>query len=202
MKLLLVDDHALFRSGVRLLVQQRGEAVSIVEASTAQDGLDIAQSTNRPDLVLLDLNLPGLDGASGVAKFVSILSPRVPVVVVSGEDESASSDACLAAGAVEFVHKSSSPERLERVLDKYLLSSTPHTMSTSGTGPLQLTPRQMEVLKALAQGLPNKEIARALNVSPNTIKVHLAELFRLLSVNTRTMAVVRARDGGLIRSLE
>lgn len=202
MKLLLVDDHALFRSGVRLLVQQRGEAVSIVEASTAQDGLAIAQSTNRPDLVLLDLNLPGLDGPSGVAEFVRILSPRVPVVVVSGEDESALSDACLAAGAVEFVHKSSSPERLERVLDKYLLSSTRHTMSASGTGSLQLTPRQMEVLRALAQGLPNKEIARVLNVSPNTIKVHLAELFRLLSVNTRTMAVVRARDGGLIPSME
>lgn len=199
MKLLLVDDHALFRSGVKLLVQQRSDNVAILEASTAQEGLDIARSPDQPDLVLLDLNLPGLDGPEGVSKYVNTFSPRAPVVVVSGQDEPALTQACLLVGAVEFVHKSSRPERLERVLDKYLLTAP---VQTPCTKPLELTPRQKDVLKALALGWPNKEIARSLDVSPNTVKVHLAELFRLLDVNTRTMAVVRARDMGLIRGAD
>lgn len=199
MKLLLVDDHALFRSGVKLLVQQRSDNVAILEASTAQEGLDIARSPDQPDLVLLDLNLPGLDGPEGVAKYVNTFSPRAPVVVVSGQDEPALTQACLLVGAVEFVHKSSRPERLERVLDKYLLTAP---VQAPCAKPLELTPRQKDVLKALALGWPNKEIARSLDVSPNTVKVHLAELFRLLDVKTRTMAVVRARDMGLIRGAD
>lgn len=194
MKLLLVDDHALFRSGVKLLVQQRSDNVAIVEAATAQEGLDIARHPDQPDLVLLDLNLPGLDGPDGVAGYVDTYSPRAPVVVVSGQDDPALAHACLSAGALAFVHKSSSPQQLEQVLDKYLL-----TGSTQAPGKtVDLTPRQKDVLDALALGWPNKEIARSLDVSPNTVKAHLAELFRLLGVNTRTMAVVRARHLGLI----
>lgn len=195
MKLLLVDDHALFRNGVRLLVQQRCEDVVILEASTAQEGMTIASGPGRPNLVLLDLNLPGLEGPCGVARFVEMLSPSGTVVVVSGQDCPTLTQACLAAGAMEYVHKSSSPAQLERVVDKYLLTAPTLSIHTK---PLDLTPRQNDVLKGLALGWSNKEIARSLKASPNTVKVHLAELFRLLNANTRTMAVVRARDMGLI----
>lgn len=199
MKILLVDDHTLFRAGLRMLLAVLGRDVTILEASTAAEALSLIETQPGIQLCLLDLSLKSDDGLSLLGK-TKQLAPNMVVVVVSGADDAVTIRNCIEAGAMSFIPKSATPEvltqALQRVLNGEVYLPDEVGLSEAGSGeemprPL-LTPRQREVLKYLSQGLPTKLIARRLEISEYTIKEHIALIFQALGVRNRTEAVIRA----------
>lgn len=200
MKILLVDDHTLFRAGLRMLLAVLGRDVTILEASTAAQALALIEAQPDIQLCLLDLSLKSDDGLSLLSTTKQI-APNMVVVVVSGADDALTIRNCIEAGAMSFIPKSATPEvltqALQRVLngDVYLPDEVGLNEAGSATEDLPrplLTPRQREVLKYLSQGLPTKLIARRLEISEYTIKEHIALIFQALGVRNRTEAVIRA----------
>jgi DNA-binding NarL/FixJ family response regulator len=207
MRILLADDHALFRSGLSLVLQQLKPDVSVIEAANLQEAL--AQAGPGLDLALLDLNMPGMDGAAGVIRFRE-QATDVPVVVVSASEDAADIEQLLDAGAVGYIPKSSSSQVMLSALSlvlaggvyvptQVLRRALPHAGPSSkpGAGAL-LTDRQLDVLRLLVQGKPNKVIARELCLSEGTVKIHLASLYRVLNAANRTEAVMAAQRQGLV----
>ncbi len=209
--LLLIDDHALFREGLKFLLRGLDEQVVIDEAESC------AAVMSRPgpipyDLVLLDLNLPELHGLEALAMIRSAF-PQTPVVVLSGEDDPRVIRATIEHGAMGFVPKSSTPEILIQALRLILAHGVylplsaldsdearplPPEANASPDALLRnLTSRQVEVLRCVIQGQPNKLIARHLALSESTIKAHLSAVFRALGAHNRTEAVYAAAKLGL-----
>jgi DNA-binding NarL/FixJ family response regulator len=195
-KILLVDDHTLFRAGLRMLLEALGGDVTILEASTAAQALALVAAQDDIQLCLLDLSLKSEDGLSllGATKQ---LAPNMVVVVVSGADDGLTIRNCIEAGAMSFIPKSATPEVLTQALQRvlngevYLPEQVGFAVDDLPARPL-LTPRQREVLAYLSQGLPTKLIARRLEISEYTIKEHIALIFQALGVHNRTEAVIRA----------
>ena len=200
MKILLVDDHTLFRAGLRMLLAVLGRDITILEASTATQALALIDAQPDIQLCLLDLSLKSDDGLS-LLSTTKQLAPNMVVVVVSGADDAVTIRNCIEAGAMSFIPKSATPEVLTRALQRVLNGEVylPEEVVLNAAGseredlprPL-LTPRQREVLKYLSQGLPTKLIARRLEISEYTIKEHIALIFQALGVRNRTEAVIRA----------
>ncbi len=212
MKILLADDHTLFREAMLHPLRQLDAAAEIFQAGTATQALAIAEEKSDLDLVLLDLNMPGMDGLTAVMTFRDRF-PELPLVVLSASEEHHDIQAVLDAGAMGFIPKSSSTQIMLGAL-RLVLSGGPYIpplllqraqyaidpptrvarpAATIG-GAEDLTPRQFEVLEALAEGLSNKLIGRKLNLSEGTVKVHLAAIFRALDAKNRTDAVIKAQD--------
>lgn len=198
MKILVIDDHALFREGLRLMLRRLGADVTVLEAGNCAEGLALTQSVLDIDLILLDLQLPGVSDASSVSTFRGQW-PDANIIILSGTDDEKLVSSARAAGARGFIHKSCTPDQMLLALRQALelhAASTP-----TGNDPetrLSLTPRQREVLTQLCEGMSNKEIARHLQMSDNTVRVHLYEVFRLLGVKTRTQAALLARTLGIV----
>lgn len=196
MKILLVDDHALFRAGLRLLLTSMCRDVITVEAATIPEALSIAREPEGIDLCLLDLLLKVENGLGAIALLKQAL-PRMAVVVVSGADDVSTIRACLDAGAMSFIPKSASPEVLTAALRQilggeiYLPGQVTATSATSSDLP-SLTVRQMDVLRGLSRGLPTKLIARQLGLSDYTVKDYIGQVFQTLGVHNRTEAVIKA----------
>ncbi len=195
MKILLVDDHALFRAGLRMLLAALGKDVVIVEAATADEALAIVGDDAAIGLCLLDLSLKSSDGLTLLGKLKQ-LAPNIVIVIVSGADDSLTICSCIEAGAMSFIPKSATPEVLTHALRRVLKGEVylPDQLGLEASDlprPL-LTARQREVLKYLSQGLPTKLIARELDVSEYTIKDHIALIFQALHVHNRTEAVICA----------
>ncbi len=213
MKILLADDHTLFREAMLHPLRQLDTNAEIFQAGTATQALAIAHEKSDLDLVLLDLNMPGMDGLTAVMTFRDRF-PDLPLVVLSANEEHDNIQAVLDAGAMGFVPKSSSTQVMLGAL-RLVLSGGPYippmllqraqyaidppskipprTIPTAGAMD-DLTPRQFDVLEALAEGLSNKLIGRKLELSEGTVKVHLAAIFRALDAKNRTDAVIRAQD--------
>lgn len=218
MKILLVDDHALFREGLRYVLQQLPEEVEILEAGNFHDGLRLAEQYPELDLALLDLNMPGSEGAVSV-KFFHQRYPHIPVVVVSGEDGRGIMERVMNYGAMGFVCKNSTAPVMLSALNLVLSGGVyippqilqqhsveePKPKETERvdrrslrTNEYGLTARQMEVLKHLASGMSNKEIAQAVDLAEGTVKIHVAAIYQLLRVSSRMEAVRAAEQLGLI----
>lgn len=213
MRVLVIDDHALFREGLRLLLQSLDGAVEIVLTSTIEEATAFARDRSF-DLILMDWHLEGVGGAEGLAALRNAF-PLAPVVVLSGEKSASLIRSVVDLGAVGFIPKDSSPERLMQALQTiaaggiYLpltvLSSVddPDRQGPNGSALRditlafpRLTQRQGQVLTATLRGLPNKLIARELGISDGTVKTHLSVIYRELGVQSRTEAVyVAARHG-------
>jgi len=160
------------------------------------------------DIALFDLFMPGMDGIEGITRFRATF-PDTPVVVLSGSEQTEDIQQLLNAGALGYITKSSSTELILSALRLVLAGGiyVPHSLlERHGNGNLlaqeiqvayALTSRQIEVLRELAKGQSNKQIAVALNVTEGTVKIHLASIFRLLKVNNRTEAVLVAQKMGL-----
>jgi len=210
MRVLVVDDHALFREGMRLLLLSMGSMECEV-AAHADEGLQLARS--RPfDVVLLDWHMEGLSGADAIRCFHEA-AEEARIVVVSAEKSATLVRSAIDAGAVGFIPKESPPDMLQQALAKiseggiYLpspllaaSSAPPHRHDAQPKAITEvfpaLTQRQADVLAAMLRGLPNKLIARQLGISDATVKTHLSAIFRELSVQSRTEAVyVAARQG-------
>ncbi|KQY89285.1 MULTISPECIES: response regulator transcription factor [Roseateles] len=219
MKILLIDDHPLFREGVALLLKPLVEDLQTWEAGSCEEAFALLAQRGGADLVMIDLGLPGLSGLEGLARLRSD-HPEVPVVVMSSADDKDTVLAALDAGAMGFIPKSSTSQvmlgalRLILAHGIYLPPSAflggrapPAAERTAAAPPsparerrpadLGLTPRQADVLHLLLQGKPAKLIGRQLNLSLSTVKAHTSAVLRALNVTTRTQAVLAASRMGL-----
>jgi len=216
MKILLVDDHALFRDGMRYVLQQLPEEVEILEAGNFPDGLKIAMQHPELDLALLDLNMPGSEGPISI-RFFHQRYPHIPVVVVSGEEGRGYVEKVMDYGAMGFISKSSTASVMLSALNLVLSGGVyipPQLLRQHGvmagkepdvtdrrslnTNEYGLTPRQMQVLTHLAAGLSNKEIAGAVHLAEGTVKIHVAAVYQTLRVSNRMEAVRMAEKLGLV----
>lgn len=205
MKILLVDDHALFREGLSYVLQQLSDVVEIVEAGTFQDGLTRAAAETGLDLALLDLHMPGSEGPKSVGYFHQCF-PAIPVVVISGEEASANIEKVINYGAAGFICKSASSQVMLGALRLVLSGGVyvppeilrHHPVEVADKRNMHgLTPRQLDVLEHLCGGMSNKTIAAAMNLAEGTVKIHVAAIYHTLNVSSRLEAVRAAEHLGL-----
>ena len=205
MKILLADDHPLFRDGVRHVLSQLSPHVEILDAPDFPGVFRVATEHPDLDLALVDLYMPGMPGHQGVAAFRQQF-PEIPLVVLTASESSQDMQKVMAAGALGYILKSyPAPlmlEALRSVLSGGMFLPEAPALTgdeaTRSTGEqISLTTRQREVLALLAEGKPNKLIARALQLTEGTVKIHVAAIFRALDVSNRTEAVIAARRLGL-----
>jgi DNA-binding NarL/FixJ family response regulator len=197
-RLLLIDDHALFRSGLRLVLLQGMADVEVLEAASLEQA--VRTTDEPPALVLLDIQLQGVNGLEGLG-LLQQRWPQVPVVMLSSIATPDTIAQALARGAAAFVSKGDTPDKIIAVIRHTLahLQQTPLAASAPiKPGVPRLTPRQCEVLDLLCEGLPNKLIARRLQVSEFTVRGHVQAVLGLLGVNSRSQATFAARQNGLI----
>lgn len=204
MKILVVDDHALVREGLRQVLKGLEENLEVLQAGTCEQAFSLAQTHGDLDMVLLDYHLPDMNGLEALAIFGS-RHPELPIVLLSGSANTHIMRQVLQAGAAGFVTKSCVSDELLRAVrsvlsgDVYLPQelSTASTLETDATGnkPV-LTQRQELVLRCLLDGLSNREIADQLHVSEETVKTHVAAILRHFDVQNRTQAVVAAARMG------
>ena len=207
-KVLMVDDHALFRDGMRYVLQQLADEVEILDSGSFPDALQLARDNSDIDLALLDLNMPGSLGAQTIASWRREF-PSVPLVILSATEDAALVRELIGLGVAAFIPKSDSASVMLQAVRLVLSGGTyaplrfvsgasaaaaEHRPLPPANGSVPgLTPRQSEVLNLLARGLPNKTIARELGLSEATVKVHLLAVFRVLRARNRTEAVVAAQ---------
>jgi DNA-binding NarL/FixJ family response regulator len=201
MKVLIADDHPLVRDALARTVCELDAAVQVQQAGDFDALLKLA--ADGADLALVDLNMPGMDGIAGLRQLRQ-LAPTLPVVVASGQEDAPTIRAVLAAGAVGFIPKSERSELLLSALRLVLAGGTyvPRNLIDAPPAPAgasigELTPRQLDVLRLLMRGEPNKLIARELGLTEGTVKIHIAAILRTLQARNRTEAVVRARGFGI-----
>jgi DNA-binding NarL/FixJ family response regulator len=206
MKILLADDHPLFREGVKHVLMQLDEQVSIVDAHDYPSLFAEAAAHPELDLVLADLYMPGMGGHEGIAEFRNQF-PDTPLVIMTASESRSDARRAMASGALGYVLKSSPSQvmlnALNRVLDGDIYvppilegdeqADDPVSLMPFSSQGIRLTHRQLEVLKLLLQGKPNKIIARELDLSEGTVKIHVAAIFRALGVTNRTEAAVAAQ---------
>lgn len=195
MKIILADDHALFRGGFALLFKQHDALATVLEADNLAGALDIAARHPDADLLLLDLHMPGMQGAVSIRQ-ISQTHPQLPVVVLSADESEGMVQQVIAAGALGFIPKSATAAVMKSaiglVLSGGIFLPAQLIMATPGVNhphtPGKLTERQLDVLRLLADGIVNKEICRRLDISEGTVKAHIAAIFRALDVSNRTAA--------------
>jgi len=208
LRILLADDHALFRAGLRHLLNDFGDRPQIEEAHDYDATVKRLSEVNDLDLLLLDLNMPGMTGISAVEDLCA-LAPDVPIIVISVRETAEDVRKAIDAGAMGYIPKSSTPEVMMSALQLVLsggiylppnlLQKLPAgnggTAENGGGADDQLarlTPRQRDVLQLLAQGQSNKQIADVLGLAPGTVKIHISRILRAFKVHNRTQAVIAA----------
>lgn len=197
---LLVDDHALVRAGLAALLEASG---SVRVVGQCADGSDAAAAvvSLEPDVVLMDLSMPGMDGVTATREVLAA-RPGTPVVILTSFSEQPRVRGAIDAGASGFMLKDSEPEALvagvlaaargEAPLDARVTRALlPSAGRSEGD---RLSPREREVLDLVSQGMANKQIARALGIAERTVKVHLNSVFRQINVADRTSAALWARE--------
>jgi DNA-binding NarL/FixJ family response regulator len=206
--ILVVDDHALLRGGLRFLLRSLDATLEMDEAGDCMQALERVAARSY-DLILLDLRMPGTAGLDALDA-LRAAAPATPLVVLSGEDDPQVVRAAIERGAMGFIPKSSTPELLVQALRLVLahgvylppavllsVRSVPAPVAPGEMLLPGLTPRQMDVLRCVIRGMPNKAIARELDVSEGTIKAHLTLVLRALGAQNRTEAVYAAAKLGL-----
>jgi len=210
MRILFADDHPLFREGVKPVLSKLAPEVEIIEAKDYPAAFEAARRYEDIDLALLDLYMPGMPGIDGIARFRASF-PHVPVAVLSAADERESIQRLLANGALGYICKSSPSDVILSALRLILAGGVyipPSLLDAPSDNDAKamvmevgkqesLTRRQVEVLREVAKGLNNRQIAQNLNVTEGTVKIHLATIFRVLNVNSRTEALLLAQKMGL-----
>lgn len=210
-KVLLVDDHSLFRSGVKALLQ-REEAVEVAgEAGNALEGIELAR-TLRPNVVLMDISMPGIKGTKAITALLEA-APFVNLLMLTvSENENDLFDA-IKSGAKGYILKNIEPEDLIRSIKRVAAGEA--VISGNLTGKIMdefrnlviqkeehkevLTPREKEVLLLLAEGKSNKDIATDLNLSESTVKIHIQHVLKKLNLKGRVQAAVYAMERGWVK---
>jgi DNA-binding NarL/FixJ family response regulator len=222
-KILIVDDHALFRVGIRQILEREPDLEVVAEADDGRSALDAAFATN-PDVILMDLSLPAPGGIESTQRVKREL-PSAAIVVLSTEEDEDALFESIKAGAAAFILKDIAPEDLVMIIRRvvageYLINDKVFSKPAVASRVLKefrelavygqeaapifapLSPREVEILDNIAQGMTNKQVAYALSISEQTVKNHMSSILRKLSVNDRTQAVVYAMRQGWIRMPE
>jgi two-component system, NarL family, nitrate/nitrite response regulator NarL len=202
-RVLLIDDHTLFRTGMRMIMQSFPGMGDILEAGSVM--LARQHEEQRIDIILLDIHMPGLNGLDGMGLLRSIFRTAKIIFVSASVSADSVADAAQR-GAEGFLPKSASADDIFAALATVLsggkcfpgLAGYATQKSNGRSGAPSLSARQMEVLALLAQGKPNKVIAREMGLSENTVRVHVSAMFAQLGVNSRTAAVLAAQQAGLV----
>lgn len=228
MRLLLVDDHTLFRDGLKTLLSSIDTYNEVLEVASGQEALDLLEKDDDIDVLLLDYELGDMSGLEVLTR-VKSESPEIPVIMLSAHEDAGLIQDLLSKGASGFITKTSSTDVMLSAISLVVSGGIyvpPAILSGAGASaasdkpsvekkppPItvnsflapkmaeqgyQLTQRQTDVLQELGKGLSNKEIARELDMSPSTVKVHVAAILRELDAKNRTVAVSMAKDMGLI----
>jgi len=201
-RVLLVDDHALLRMGVANIINHEPDLVVVAEAGEGVAAI-AAYEEHRPDVTLLDLRMPMMEGVE-VVRRIRERDPNALVIVLTTYDTDDEISRALKAGAKAYVLKDISADALVNCIrdvlaGKTYLAPAAAAKLAEGVTRVQLTPREMAALKLVADGKANKEIASALDISERTVKTHLAHLFEKLGATSRTEAVKVATRRGLVR---
>ncbi len=202
----IADDHALFRAGLRLLLVDGCGPGEVREGASVAELRELLDANSQVDLVVVDLSMPGMAGGATIRE-LRLAFPGLRFVVMSASEERRSVLDALAAGAFGYIPKSLEPPAMiaafQQILNGGIYAPTllltepaadpdPAPSAIDPQIIASLTPRQCDVLRLLGKGQANKEIARALDISEGTVKIHLAAIFRLLDVRNRTEAVLKA----------
>jgi DNA-binding NarL/FixJ family response regulator len=202
-RLLIADDHPLFRGALREAVSGLFGAAEIGEAGTFEEVTELLEHGSDTDLVLLDLNMPGVRGFSGLM-YLRAQYPGLPIVVVSANDDPAVIRRCMEFGASGFIPKTLGVDAMRQAVARVLQGElwTPPDVDLARPADAEttaliarlssLTPQQVRVLMMLSGGLLNKQIAYELGVSEATIKAHVSAILQKLGVESRTQAVIAA----------
>ena len=201
-RVLLVDDHSLLRTGVANIINQEIDLEVVAEAADCRDAVE-AFRVNRPDLTLMDLRMPAMEGVEAVRRIREI-DPQARVIVLTTYDADEDIARALQAGAKAYILKDIAADALiacirDVLAGKTYLAPTAAAKLAERVTQVQLTPRELAALRLLANGHSNKEIATALEIAERTVKSHLAHLFEKLQVTSRTEAVRVATRRGLVR---
>lgn len=218
MHVLLVDDHTLFREALLHVLNQLEPRIIVLEAANAGEAAQLMSRCRNLDLVLLDIDLPDVDGLTALPGLRE-LAPTVPIVVLSGSETAQHVKRALDNGVVGYLPKSCSshemlaalrivlqgdvfiPPRLLGKLESFAPSPAASAANAAGNAaPALLTSRQIEVLELMARGFPNKSIAKTLSVAEGTVKLHVAAILRVLNARNRTEAVMEAARLGWVSS--
>lgn len=211
MKLLIVDDHPVLREGLAALLRQTGPDTSIVQAESAPMALGLLDQHPDLDIVVLDLMMPGMGGMAAITEF-GRKRPDLPVIVLSSSEDPHEARRALSLGALGYVPKSAGQHTLlsaiglvmkgEVYIPPLILSESTrrpgfHPAGGRG-GSSALTGRQLEILRRLSDGQPNKTIAYELHLSEKTVKAHITAIFKALNVVNRMQAAAAGREAGLV----
>ena len=193
---LVVDDHAIFRNGLTQLLSTTDDLELVGTASNGAEAVEQAVAL-VPDVVLMDLSMPDVDGATATARILAAL-PQVHVLVLTSFSDAAAINSALQAGAQGYLLKHSDPEVILAGIRQVMTGESPldpkaarvliEGRRQSATTPL--TAREAQVLAMVEQGLPNKSIARRLGITERTVKAHLTSIFQRIGVADRTQAAL------------
>jgi DNA-binding NarL/FixJ family response regulator len=206
-QVVLADDHALVRAGIRALLERIDKVEVVGEAGDGQQALKLIEQL-EPDVVLLDLTMPGLSGFE-VLKETSERFPNVNMIVLSVHDSEEYAFHALRSGAVGYLPKSAASTELEEAIERVLRGETYLSPSIApeaslefsraiSEAPAELTPRQMEVLTLIAHGSSTREVARSLNIAVKTVETHRAQLMERLNIHDVAGLVRYAIKKGLV----
>ena len=211
LRVLLVDDHDLFRTGLRNLLEEQGVQV-VGEAASGSDALRIVREL-APDVVVMDLNMPGMNGIEATRE-ISAIAPLTRVVVLTISDQDDDVMDAIVAGACGYLVKDSSIEELMRginaaaigeslisppIASKVLQRMRAVTLDQGAeTIRAELSDRELDVLRLIANGKDNSEIAEALHISPKTVKNHISNILMKLQIENRIQAAVYAVRSGIV----
>ena len=201
-KVLVVDDHVLVRTGVANIISHEPDLEVVAEAANGAEAV-AAFERHRPDVTLLDLRMPVMEGVEAVRQ-IRLRDPLAKVIVLTTYDTDEDITRALKAGAKAYVLKDISASALvdcihDVLAGKTYLAPTAAAKLAEGVARVQLTPRELATLRLMADGRSNKEIAGTLGISERTVKTHLGHLFEKLGVTSRTEAAKVAARRGLVR---
>ena len=206
-KIIIADDHPMFRNALRLALNLEQSGCQIIEAESSESLRVQLNEHNDADLLVLDLNMPGVEGFSALA-FVQKKYPNLPIIMISANDKPETIMHAKHFGALGFVSKSADIADIRKGLETVLLGDTyfPYqfneqfnqsqddTLIETTRQVAELTPKQLKVLSMIKQGLLNKQIAYDLSISEATVKAHVTAIMRKLNVNNRTQAVMKVAN--------
>lgn len=203
LRILLADDHEMVRMALKVVLAPLADEVVFDEAASAEKALSIAAQQPDLDLILIDLEMPGIGGIEGV-RALRDAYPALPLVACSASEDAARVSQLLALGVAGFIPKSDAVQVIQQAVRLVLAGGTyvpTRLMQAAAAAPptagaqnrtMALTGRQVDVMRLLGHGKPNKVIARELDISESTVKVHLLSIYRAFGVHNRTEAVVAA----------
>ena len=213
-RILIADDHPVFRFGLRALLEAQADMVVVGEAASGETAVNLTQSL-QPDVVLMDINMPGINGIEATRQIAEVLPETAVLIITMFDDDTVFT--AMRAGARGYLLKGAqgdetlrairavangevifSPGVAEQMMAFFMKGSRETTTDLATAVPFpELTPREREILELLAQGLTNTAIAEKLVLSPKTIRNQVSNIFSKLQVSSRSEAIVKAREAGL-----